>query len=99
MTIILCSLTISYRTTALYFYEYLVTLDQEINHIWAKTWSLTTLIFAINRYATLALAFWGLLDAPSYAVSISLVYVTDISNGYYLQQRYELSFRLIYTLF
>jgi hypothetical protein len=92
----LCSSTISYRSTALYFYEYLITLDQEINHIWAKRWSFSTLIFAINRYATLGLAFWGLLGTPSYTVSISLlVRASDMLIGYHFGQRCELSFRQI----
>jgi hypothetical protein len=49
-----------------------MTLNQEINHIWAKKWSVSTLIFAVNRYVTFALA---LTDAPrgiSHTVSITI---------------------------
>jgi hypothetical protein len=58
---------------ALYFYEYVITFDQEVNHIWAKKWSLSTLIFAVNRYTALAVS---ILMCPlvlaSYAVSLAL---------------------------
>ncbi|KAI0705217.1 hypothetical protein BC835DRAFT_1459262 [Cytidiella melzeri] len=41
---------------ALFCYEWLVTFDQEIKYIWAKGWTLSTWIFAVNRYASLIFA-------------------------------------------
>jgi hypothetical protein len=54
---LLCSdqFMFTFRMAALYSYEYITTLDQEINHIWAKKWSLSTMIFAVNRYVALIL--------------------------------------------
>lgn len=49
-----------------------MTLDQEINHIWAKKWSLSTVIFVVNRYVALGLAILAVLSDQSYAVSIAL---------------------------
>jgi hypothetical protein len=60
------------RTTALFAYEYIVTLDQEINHIWAKKWSFSTLIFAVNRYISLFLVIVSTLSATTYTVSVVL---------------------------
>jgi hypothetical protein len=61
----------TFRTTALYSYDYIMTLDQEINHIWTKKWSLSTLIFALNRYTTLILQLYPVLaPVTSYTVSI-----------------------------
>jgi hypothetical protein len=69
----------AFRTTALYSYEYITTLDQEINHIWTKKWSLSTLIFAVNRYGTLILELnLVLVPITNYTVSIkpyNLLYV------------------------
>ena len=59
-------------TTALYSYDYIVTLDQEINYVWTKKWSPSTLIFLANRYLAFALALWVLVEIPNYAVSVSL---------------------------
>ena len=38
---------------ALYVYDCLVTMDQEVNNIWLKKWTLSTWIYALNRYAAL----------------------------------------------
>ena len=38
---------------ALYIYEYLVTMDKEINSIWTRKWTLLTWIYAVNRYTIL----------------------------------------------
>jgi hypothetical protein len=79
-----------FRTTALYSYEYIVTLDQEINHIWTKRWSLSTLIFAVNRYVALILELYpALAQLTGRTVSIkpySLLYVCQayLSN-YFLE--------------
>lgn len=39
---------------ALYIYEWLVTLDEEVKYIWTRKWALSTWIFAVNRYVPLA---------------------------------------------
>ena len=63
----------------LYWYEYLLTLDQEISHIWAKKWALSIWIFVINRYTALFSVTFALLPATSYKVRIAdtaLVFTT-----------------------
>ncbi|KAI0684057.1 hypothetical protein BC835DRAFT_1294107, partial [Cytidiella melzeri] len=37
----------------LYCFEWFVTVVQEVEHIWVKNWTLSTWIFAVNRYATM----------------------------------------------
>lgn len=53
---------------ALYSYEWVTTLDQEVNHIWARKWTLSTWIFVVNRYGSLLLAFQPFIPAWSYKV-------------------------------
>ena len=36
---------------ALYLYEYIITLSDEIRYIWRHKYSFATLLFAFNRYA------------------------------------------------
>jgi hypothetical protein len=69
--------------TALYSYEYITTLDQEINHIWTKKWRLSTLIFAVNRYVALIVQLYPILvpitdDTVSIKPYSLLQYVRDI---------------------
>ncbi|KAI0685096.1 hypothetical protein BC835DRAFT_1250408, partial [Cytidiella melzeri] len=45
-----------YVVPALYCYEWMVTLDQKVKYVWAQRWTLSTWIFAMNRYAGLAYA-------------------------------------------
>lgn len=42
--------------TALGFYEYLITLEYEIDFLWRRRWTAATWIFQLNRYSTLAYA-------------------------------------------
>lgn len=53
---------------ALYCYDWLVTLDQEGEHIWGRKWNLSTWIFAGIRYTTLLLAIIQCLNPTSNAV-------------------------------
>jgi hypothetical protein len=72
-----------FRTTALYSYEYIVTLDQEINHIWRKKWSLSTLIFAVNRYGALILELYLVLGPTTdYTVSIKPYKLPYVCQAY-----------------
>lgn len=41
---------------ALYCYEYVLTLRQEISYIWANKWTIATWIFVANRYTALVSA-------------------------------------------
>ncbi|KAI0804530.1 hypothetical protein BC629DRAFT_1590792 [Irpex lacteus] len=54
--------------TALYCYEMLVTFDQEVDHIWTRKWTMSTWIFAINRYATLFNMVLSIVPTPNYTV-------------------------------
>ena len=49
-------------------YEWLVTLDQEIKHIWAQPWTLSTWIFVASRYATIIMAIIQVTPIWSYVV-------------------------------
>ncbi|KAI0083312.1 hypothetical protein BDY19DRAFT_979690, partial [Irpex rosettiformis] len=49
--------------SACYSYEWLTTFDQEVNHIWARKWTLSTFIFLCSRYATLLMIIIQLLPA------------------------------------
>ncbi|KAI0804528.1 hypothetical protein BC629DRAFT_1487636 [Irpex lacteus] len=40
-------------SAAMYFYDWIVTLDVEVDYIWVCKWTLSTWIFLVNRYATL----------------------------------------------
>ncbi|KAI0804533.1 hypothetical protein BC629DRAFT_1590794 [Irpex lacteus] len=53
---------------ALYCYEWFITLDQEINDVWAKGWSLATWVFAANRYGTLLIMIIQILPTPNRTV-------------------------------
>lgn len=55
-------------TSALYCYEWFITFDQEVNHVWTRKWSLSTWIFAVNRYATLFDTLLQVFPSPSRAV-------------------------------
>ncbi|KAI0799586.1 hypothetical protein BC629DRAFT_1496967 [Irpex lacteus] len=47
-------------------YEWLITLSQEIDHIWARRWTLSTWIFASIRYSTFLFAVMQLLPSSNY---------------------------------
>ncbi|KAI0084028.1 hypothetical protein BDY19DRAFT_910114 [Irpex rosettiformis] len=51
---------------ALCWYEWFVTLDQEIKHIWTRKWTISTWVFAVNRYATMFLVVLQLLPTPNH---------------------------------
>ena len=55
---------------ALYFYEYVVTLDQEINHVWARKWTISTWIFVVNRYTALVAMFENFFPVSTHAVGV-----------------------------
>jgi hypothetical protein len=42
--------------TALYVYDFIITIAQEVDAVWAKKWTLSTWIFAVNRYCYLIFA-------------------------------------------
>ena len=56
------------HTLAWYCYEWLVTLDLEINHIWARKWTLSTFTFVVSRYSTLFYVILQLLPEENIAV-------------------------------
>ena len=53
---------------ALYVYEYVVTLDQEISHVWTRKWTISTWIFVVNRYTALITALEVVFPESTYAV-------------------------------
>jgi hypothetical protein len=50
--------------TALYVYEFVITIAQEVDAVWARKWTLSTWIFAVNRYSYLIYAV-GIVAIPS----------------------------------
>ncbi len=61
-------------------YEWLVTLNHEVNHVWLQKWSLSTWMFACTRYSTLVLNFLQISPAAhGSTVSLSSFMVTDFS--------------------
>ncbi|THG93861.1 hypothetical protein EW026_g7488 [Hermanssonia centrifuga] len=44
--------------TALIAYEYIMTIDQEVEMIWRRKWTLVTWLFMANRYITIAFIIW-----------------------------------------
>ena len=63
-------LTANGSELALYCYEWFITLGQELTHIWAQKWTVSTWIFAASRYATLLDVIVLLLPASDYIVSV-----------------------------
>ncbi|KAI0693030.1 hypothetical protein BC835DRAFT_1416206 [Cytidiella melzeri] len=41
---------------ALYAFDYLITIGQEVNFVWKQKWKLSTLLFVVNRYVALVVA-------------------------------------------
>ncbi len=63
------------RRLAMFWYEYIITLDREINLFWNKKITGATVLFLVNRYSTLfymtyVFPVWPL--SMKYEVSISL---------------------------
>ncbi|KAI0766082.1 hypothetical protein BC629DRAFT_907331 [Irpex lacteus] len=57
-------------SSVMYCYEWLVTLSQEIEQIWAKPLSFTTAIFAVNRYAMLFAMILELIPGNTHPVLV-----------------------------
>ena len=62
------------RLQALILYEHLLTLEQERRAIWARPWSIPTVLFLLNRYLLLlyglALYLWGFVTWETDSVSM-----------------------------
>lgn len=58
---------------ALYCFEWLTTLDQEVNQIWARKWTLSTWIFVANRHGSLILAVELWFPTTSYTVCTIMI--------------------------
>ena len=53
---------------ALYAYECLITLLQEVNVIWRRKWSIITWVYTLTRYATALITIRSFLPAPNLLV-------------------------------
>ncbi|KAI0777959.1 hypothetical protein BC629DRAFT_1594680 [Irpex lacteus] len=74
-------------SAALYYYEWLVTFDQEITHIWARRWTVATWIFALNRYSTFFDLLGHLLPTTNeYEISQSCTWVFGVEVTFELLQ-------------
>lgn len=65
---------------ALLAYEYIITFDRELRHIWQRKLSSATIIFVLNRYTVLALYFVNLVRYlnPASANCAVLVRVSQV---------------------
>ncbi|KAI0083648.1 hypothetical protein BDY19DRAFT_976757 [Irpex rosettiformis] len=66
--------------SACYSYEWLTTFDQEVNHIWARKWTLSTFIFLCSRYATLLMIIIQLLPALTRIVLFTGIRTAALCN-------------------
>lgn len=51
------------------YYEWIITIDQEVNHIWRQKWNISTWTFAVTRYTSLFLNILQILPGTSQMVS------------------------------
>ncbi|KAI0338136.1 hypothetical protein BDW22DRAFT_1298840, partial [Trametopsis cervina] len=61
--------------TALFMFDWIITLDQEINVVWKRRCSLGTVLFVLTRYSTLAYssqAIWGIYSVITNTKVLSL---------------------------
>ncbi|KAI0766078.1 hypothetical protein BC629DRAFT_1442830 [Irpex lacteus] len=72
-------------STALYCYEWLVTLAEEKERIWAKKWTFFNWIFALNRYAMLFSMILSVWPARSHSAG-SCVWKNQLSHAFLLLQ-------------
>jgi hypothetical protein len=64
--------------TALYAYDCLVTIGQEVNSIWARKWTLTTWIYVVNRYVSLFSIFFNFVEPTDYKVRNCVIRISYI---------------------
>ena len=57
------------RHQALVFYEYVITLQDEIDMIWRRRWNAATVLFVVNRYLMLLYNAVGLVIPTTFKVS------------------------------
>ncbi|KAI0093472.1 hypothetical protein BDY19DRAFT_990107 [Irpex rosettiformis] len=67
---IMSSNYVSFATSALFIHEYLITIDKEMQLIWNSKWTMSTLLFLVNRYVSLVVAIIYALPVINYAVNI-----------------------------
>ena len=48
----------SFSLAVIAFYEYIITFDQELNLVWRRKWTISTILFVIMRYLMLFIALW-----------------------------------------
>ena len=61
--------------SALYIYDWLITLDLEVNHVWRSRWTRTTWIFVAIRYVTWIYVILDSTSAPN--KTVSFLYVSN----------------------
>ncbi|KAJ3995595.1 hypothetical protein F5050DRAFT_273686 [Lentinula boryana] len=54
--------TVNIAASALAVYEWMITLDQEIEYFWTGRWSLERILFFCNRYISPFLVMFGLIE-------------------------------------
>ena len=58
------------------FYDFIITLDQEMNNVWGRQFSIAGLLFFLNRYSSIVLVTANLL---SFFPTVSLNLVSLVS--------------------
>jgi hypothetical protein len=61
---------------ALYVYECLITIGQEVHNIWARKWTLITWIYVFNRYSGLFALLFDFLEPTGYKVRNHIICIS-----------------------
>ena len=65
---------------AMLFYEHGITLGDEIDHIWKRRWTGATLLFMLNRYATLLKSILGFFTLFNYDPHVSRLWLSQLAE-------------------
>ena len=65
---------------ALVFYEYIITLGEEIEIVWKKRWNAATILFIINRYLMVVYNAAGNVVATNAEVRLGQIYLDQEAN-------------------
>ncbi|KAI0088349.1 hypothetical protein BDY19DRAFT_950467 [Irpex rosettiformis] len=76
---------VAVASVVMYIYDWLVSFDQEVKHVWTRKWTLSTWIFITNRYVTLLDMIIILIPNPYHRiVCIALIRLDSILQLFFL---------------
>ncbi|KZT22625.1 hypothetical protein NEOLEDRAFT_1137618 [Neolentinus lepideus HHB14362 ss-1] len=87
------ALYLEVASIALVYWEYCITLDQEVQYFWVGHWSLSRALFLLNRYLTIVNAITGVFLMPviDFATIITTVILTAVEVMHALRLWYMFS--------